>query len=45
MEDVVTLDNMTPAICREHCLHKSAKYYATQVFCRLNNNWWVVCVS
>ncbi|CAM9947792.1 unnamed protein product [Scytosiphon promiscuus] len=30
MTDKVTRDDMTPAVCREHCLDKGASYYGTQ---------------
>lgn len=31
MADKVTRWDMTPAVCRQHCLDKDARYYATQV--------------
>lgn len=31
MGDMIIQDDMTPGVCREHCLNRSAKYYGTQV--------------
>ena len=31
MDDRMTLDNMIPDLCREHCMGKGVKTYATQV--------------
>ncbi|CAN0407515.1 unnamed protein product, partial [Hapterophycus canaliculatus] len=30
MADMITRDDMTPAVCRAHCLDKGAHYYGTQ---------------
>lgn len=31
MDDLMRLDNLTPDLCREHCMGKGVKTYATQV--------------
>lgn len=31
MDDMLTLDGMTPSVCRAHCEGKGNSYYATQV--------------
>lgn len=31
MRDMMVMDDMTEMMCRDHCMHKDALYYATQV--------------